>query len=471
MIVIIIHNSLYKSIVQNIGGSGIMKRCIAILLAMVLCLGGLSACGKSATKDSTTGTSETTKTEDQNSTETKKNVTITFGSHQSGLPSSGIVQKIAEEYEAKTGVHIDFQVTPDAQWKDLLKTKLGVGEAPDIFCVDADPMALSDQWRPDVNCVPLTDEEWVNRIDKSVLPAVSVDNTVYGITFNGYKVWWYYYNKELFDQLGISVPTTYEEFKSVCQTIKDAGVIPVYEAVQDGWHQQLPFYELGGYYNEKNPGLYDKLNKNEIKLTEVSEILEVLKQLKEFQELGFYGEDYMSNSTSGDYQAIAEGKYAMTLEGFGWEQSLIDAFPDMEGKIGVFTMPFADAQCIGTNPASNAYFINSKSENIEECKAFLSYLAQPEVLQERLDGDPQTIALCWPEIKPEYPAEYTEYLNSITQGTCMQAAVFYIGDQWMDTGKDIASMYAGTLTPEEVLQNISDRRDEQAKLQEDANWK
>lgn len=400
----------------------------------------------------------------------KKNVTLTFGSHQAGLPSSGIVQQIAAEYEEKTGVKIDFQVTPDAQWIDVLKTKLGVGEAPDIFCVDADPMALEDIWKPTVNCVPLTDEEWVSRMDPSVLPAVSVGDEVYGITFSGYKIWWYYYNTEIFEELGLSVPTTYEEFKNVCQTIKDAGIVPIYEAVQDGWHQQLPFYELGGYYNEVNEDLYEKLNTNQIKLTEVPEALEVLQQLKEFQELGFYGDDFMSNSTSGDYKGIAEGTYAMTLEGFGWEQSLIEQYPEMEGKIGVFTMPWADAQCIGTNPASNAYFISSTSEHVEEAKEFLAYLASHEVLQQRLDGDPETIALCWPEIEPQYPASYVEYLDTISKGTCMQAAVYYVGDQWNDVGKDIAAMYAGALTPEDVLQNISDRRDEQAMLQGDPNW-
>jgi raffinose/stachyose/melibiose transport system substrate-binding protein len=332
-------------------------------------------------------------------------------------------------------------------------------------------VALADQWNPEVNCAPLTDQEWVSRMDKSVLPSISVNNKVYGITFGGYKVWWYYYNKDLFAKLGLSAPTNYDEFKNVCQKIKDSGVIPIYEAIQDGWHQQLPFYELGGYYNQKNPGLYDKLNKNEIKIKDIPEALEVLKELKEFQKLGFFGEDYMSNSIAGDFQAIAEGKYAMTLEGFGWEQSLIKSYPDMKGKIGIFTMPYADAQCIGTAAASNAYFINSRSENIEECKAFFNYLAQTEVLQERLDGDPEAIALCWPEIKPEYPAEYTQYLDSISHGICMQTAVKYTGDQWMDTGKDIASMYTGDLTPEEVLQNISDRRDEQAKLQKDPNWK
>jgi len=402
--------------------------------------------------------------------EEKKDVTLTFGSHQAGLPSSGIVQQIAKEYEEKTGVKIDFQITPDAQWKEVLNTKIGVGEAPDIVCVDSDPIALEDQWKPTANFVPLTDEEWVQRMDPSVIPSVSVGDNVYGITFPGYKVWWYYYNTEIFENLGLEVPTTYEEFKTVCQAIKDAGIIPIYEAVQDGWHQQLPFYELGGFYNQQNEGLYDKLNKNEMKITDIPEALTVLQQMKEFQELGFYGEDYMSNSMTGDYKAIADGTYAMTLEGFGWEQSLVEQYPEMEGKIGIFTMPFADAQCIGTAAASNAYFISATSEHIEEAKEFFRYLASPEVLQERLEGDPECIAICWPEIAPQYPQSYVDYLDSIDKGAVMQVSVLYTGINWNDTGKDVAAMYAGALTPEEVLQNVSDRRDEQALLQGDENW-
>ncbi len=444
-----------------------MKNKIARMMALTMAAGMmLSGCGSAAVSSEA---GEAAKG-DTATTGGNEKITLTFGSHQAGLPTSGIVQEIAKDYEAETGIAIDFQITPDAQWTDLLKTKLGVGEAPDIFCIDADPMALYDIWRPDINCVPLTDEEWVSRMDPGVLPAVSIGDDVYGITFSGYKVWWYYYNKELFEELNLSVPTNYEEFKDVCQKIKDAGVIPVYEAVQDGWHQQLPFYELGGYYNEKNPNFYEDFNANKVKISDISEPLTVLKQLKEFQELGFYGDDYMSNSASGDYQAIAEGKYAMTLEGFGWEQALVDAYPEMEGKIGVFTMPWADAQCIGTNPASNAYFISATSEHVQEAKDFITYLASHDVLQKRLDGDPQTIALCWPEIAPEYPESYVTYLDSIGKGTCLQAACYYVGDQWNDVGKDIAAMYAGTLTPEEVLQNFSDRRDEQAKLQGNENW-
>src|SRR5471030_80008 len=68
---------------------------------------------------------------DTKSSSSSEKITLTFGSHQSGLPTSGVVQELAKEYESETGVKIDFQISPDAQWRDLLKVKLDSGEAPD----------------------------------------------------------------------------------------------------------------------------------------------------------------------------------------------------------------------------------------------------------------------------------------------------------------------------------------------------
>ena len=49
----------------------------------------------------------------------KKSVTLTFGSHQSGLPTSGIVQDLAKEFEAETGIKIDFQISPETKSQGL----------------------------------------------------------------------------------------------------------------------------------------------------------------------------------------------------------------------------------------------------------------------------------------------------------------------------------------------------------------
>ena len=36
-----------------------------------------------------------------------------------------------------------------------------------------------------------------------------------------------YYNKAIFDKYGLEVPTTYDEYVQVCDTLKENGVTPV----------------------------------------------------------------------------------------------------------------------------------------------------------------------------------------------------------------------------------------------------
>jgi len=400
-----------------------------------------------------------------------KAVTLTFGTHQSGLPTSGIVQKLGVDFEKETGIKIDFQVVPDAQWRDLLKAKIQAGEAPDIFCADADPLSLYDRVRPDANCIDLTKQEFVKRMDPSVLPAISYQKKVYGITFPGAKIWVYFYNKDIFQKLGIKAPTNYAEFKDICGKIQKTGVVPVYEALQNGWHQVLPLFESGPYYQTFYPGLYDKLNANTFNIKDIAQLKTIITQLKEFADLGYYGKDFMSNSVEGDVKAIVDGKAAMVLEGIGWGTQTELENPSIKGKLGIFVMPWGDNQIIGINPASNAYFGNVKSKHQKEILQFFAFLARKDNLQKRIDGDPQALAICWPEIKSKYPKDYSDYIKAHKTGTVMQAAVKYVDSQWMDVGKDLEAMYAGASSVDQVLQTISQRRDEQAKLQKDPAWK
>lgn len=396
-------------------------------------------------------------------------VTLTFGSHQSGLPTTGIVQALAKDFEAETGIKVDFQISPDAQWRDLIKVKMDSGEATDIICVDT-PIALVSSLQMDQYSIPLTGEEWVSRMDENVLPAVSKNGETYGMTFAGKKMYFYIYNKKIFTDLGLEPPTSYNEFKTVCQTILDAGITPIYEATVNGWHQVLPLFETGGLWQQKHESVYDKLNANEIGLAEVPELLTVIQQLKECADLGYYGNDYLSNSVENAKEAMASGQYAMFIAETGWKDEVKTDFPDSTPEFGQFVMPWANNQVIGVNPASNAYFINKDSKYIEEAKQFFAFLARPENLQKRLEGQPGLKEVCWPEIDGLYTEEEQTYIDSLDKGTVVQVAVNYIDSQWMDVGKDLETMYMGAATPEDVLQIIIDRRDEQAKLQKDPAW-
>ena len=109
-------------------------------------------------------------------------------------------------------------------------------------------------------------------------------------------------------------------------------------------------------YQAKHPDLYEKLNKNEVDLDSVPELLTIIKELKEFSELGFYGDDYLSNSVENAKEAMANGNVAMFMAESAWRDEVKADFPDFDvSKLGIFTMPWGDNQTIGVNPASNAY--------------------------------------------------------------------------------------------------------------------
>nr|WP_024837941.1 ABC transporter substrate-binding protein [Clostridium sp. 12(A)] len=433
-----------------------VKEVVSLALAAGLVVGLIAGCS--------TG-------KESGSTEGKKQVTLTFGSHQSGLPTSGIVQELAKDFESETGIKIDFQISPDAQWRDLIKVKLDSGEAPDIICVDT-PIGLASSLHMDQYCPELTDQPWVSRIEKTTLAAVSVKDKVYGITFPGAKMYFYLYNKDIFKKLELSVPTTYKEFLSVCQTLKEAGYTPIYEATTNGWHQVLPLFETGGLWLNQDPDMYEKLNENKIDLDGIPSLLNIIKQLDECAKAGYFGDDYLSNAWENAKEAMATERCVMTVAELGFRGQIEKEYPDFKAteKLGAFVMPWGDNQEIGVNPASNAYFINKDSKYIEEAKQFFDFLARPENLQKRLDGQPELSALCWPEITSKYTKEDQAFLDSLKKANVVQTSVNYIDSQWMDVGKDLESMYTGAMTPEEVLKTIMERRIEQAKLQKDPGW-
>lgn len=433
-----------------------VKEVVSLALAAGLVVGLIAGCS--------TG-------KESGSTEGKKQVTLTFGSHQSGLPTSGIVQELAKDFESETGIKIDFQISPDAQWRDLIKVKLDSGEAPDIICVDT-PIGLASSLHMDQYCPELTDQPWVSRIEKTTLASVSVKDKVYGITFPGAKMYFYLYNKDIFKKLGLSVPTTYKEFLSVCQTLKEAGYTPIYEATTNGWHQVLPLFETGGLWLNQDPDMYEKLNENKIDLNGIPSLLNIIKQLDECAKAGYFGDDYLSNAWENAKEAMATERCVMTVAELGFRGQIEKEYPDFKAteKLGAFVMPWGDNQEIGVNPASNAYFINKDSKYIEEAKQFFDFLARPENLQKRLDGQPELSALCWPEITSKYTKEDQAFLDSLKKANVVQTSVNYIDSQWMDVGKDLESMYTGAMTPEEVLKTIMERRIEQAKLQKDPGW-
>ena len=53
----------------------------------------------------------------------------------------------------------------------------------------------------------------------------------------------------------------------------------------------------------------------------------------------------------------------------------------------------------------------------------------------------------------------------------LQDVILYFNEQWMDINADLAAMFIGDMTSDDVLKNLDDRRAQLAQAAGDTNWK
>jgi raffinose/stachyose/melibiose transport system substrate-binding protein len=104
------------------------------------------------------------------------------------------------------------------------------------------------------------------------------------------------YNKNIFEELGLSVPKNYTEFMAACDKIKPAGITPIYEPVSDGWHHVLWFPEVGPRFEQLNPGLAEELNANKVNFSDNETMLQAVQQYQELYEAGCFGDNALSDA-------------------------------------------------------------------------------------------------------------------------------------------------------------------------------
>ncbi len=74
---------------------------------------------------------------------------------------------------------------------------------------------------------------------------------LYGITTYGEFVM-VYYNKDMFTEYGLDVPTTLAEFEAVADAFVEAGVTPISLGASSVWPQTQNFYELVLYEADRD---------------------------------------------------------------------------------------------------------------------------------------------------------------------------------------------------------------------------
>ena len=385
------------------------KRVVAALLCGVMVAGSLSVSAQSALADEGT--------------------TITVMASQDWVYDAEM--ELGKQFEEETGIKVDYQIVPADQYYNMLMTKLNSGEGPDIFGGQSGSFDIVSQYNVEKNAVDLSDQAWVETYDEFAKEQTSVDGKVYGMTYYDVSTDYYVvYNKKIFEENGLEVPTTFAEFEEICQTLLDNDIIPIYEPCADGWHQTMWFTEIGGKYEELVPGIVDDLNNNKIKFADVPELKEALDQLNDMAQKGYFGDNYLSDEYTDLLMNLGSGEYAMALEKPGQIAAIAEASDGQytEDDFGMFVIPLLDNDVYPQHPCGPSRFVYSGSEHQEEAKQYLEYIASADSVQYMIDNCDKIENLPFDVGQtPSYSEATQTFLDAAEkEGTVFQDSIKYL---------------------------------------------
>lgn len=350
------------------------KRTSAIALTAALAL-SLSACGGGGAKNDAAANEPAGNGATSGSGGEK--ITITFQNiyPDPATPSYKTIHALVEEYEAAhPNIHIELDTLNTDQQKIKLKTQAASKEVPDITIVN--PAA---QMKPFVDAgllAPLNDMLDQNGLkdtyQEGLLDYYSFDGNVYALP-DGNNIEVVYYNKELFEQAGITkVPETFDEFLADVKIFKEKGITPLAIGEKDSWTGSFLFMNILLRTNGGPGFLQDVMDGK--KTFEDPAFIEAVDKFQELVQAGAFPDGATSIDATAGGNIFKSGQAAMWVIG-SWETGAIDA-SSVAGKVGAFPFPTVggkgDPNEFMLAPGS-AFAVSANSEHLQETKDFLNF--------------------------------------------------------------------------------------------------
>lgn len=264
---------------------------------------------------------------------------------------------------------------------NLVKTRLATGEAGDIIQYNSG--SLFQALRPAETLADLTDLAGQANIIDSFKPVVSAtDGTVRGVPFGPAMGGGVYYNRKVYEELGLSVPKTWDEFMANNEKIKAAGKVPVATTFGDTWTSQL--FVLGDFYNVQAevPTFAADYTANKAKYANTPAAARGFQYLEDVFKAGYINEDFGVAKFEDGMRMVATGEAAhypmLTFAMATVKQNT----PDNINDLGYFALPGPTADKNGlTVWMPSALYVPAASENVDAAKGFLDFVASVEGCQ------------------------------------------------------------------------------------------
>ena len=320
-------------------------------------------------------------------------VTIEFWHIQNTGFGPELIQNAVDRYVADNpGVTVNVVPMQNDPFKTRIRTAIGAGDTPCIFpSWGGGPMieyvnagAMTD----------LTDYVMADGYNERFVPAsfsnVTYNDSIWGLPVENTAIAVLYYDKAIFESLGIEIPETWGELLEASQTLIDNGIAPFSLAGRSKWTSSMYYMYLVDRI--AGPGTFAAAANREggsftdEPFVQAGEMIQELVRMGGFVE-GFNGLDY---DTGQSRMPLYAGIAAMQLMGT-WEiGNILAENPDYyENNLSFFPFPAVEGgvgdptSVVGT-VGDNYYHISATCANPDEAFELLTYLIDDESVTARV---------------------------------------------------------------------------------------
>ena len=172
---------------------------------------------------------------------------------------------------------------------------------------------------------------------QGIANAYAFDNKVYAVPFN-VNYWVVFYNKPLFEEQGLALPTTWAEFMTLCETLKSQDITPMAQTIVDHWQSFIIFEEMVA--RTAGPEFWDDLLHGRASYTD-QKVMDALAVWKDLMDKGYFTDPAIGMGTTVNdvIPLFAQGKVAMLPIGDWFSAALVEG--GLESGVGydAFIMP------------------------------------------------------------------------------------------------------------------------------------
>lgn len=351
----------------------------AYSLGLVAALGlSLAACGQTSEVNTTTessSTSQTSSTSEKKGKEEK--VVIRLFHRWPNDPKNSMFNELIQQYMSENpNVEIKMDCILNDQYKEKIRMVVSTDEVPDIFSswsgTFAQEMIASGNVLS-LNEVYKSDPEWASKIAEASKGGFTFDNETYAVPWSqDGKV--FYYNKKIFAEHNIEIPTTWNEFIAVLDKLQEVGYeTPIVEGLMDNW-------AILHYLGTMNQRMIDPtvLAKDYEESTGEFTDQGYVEVLKKWEQLTSYmGETCVAiDHETARNTYFVTGKAPIMYLQFAEITHVEKVIPE-DFEYGFFNFPAFEegkGDVNGLTGAPEGFMISNKAENKEECVKFLKWL-------------------------------------------------------------------------------------------------